>query len=67
MKTPNQSKTEINLNFNEMPHATLRITRIPLNNESDDSESKPSRGRQLDNKLICESGKCCNSSNICYY
>jgi hypothetical protein len=66
MKTPKQSdktKTEINLNFNEMSHATLRIPTIPLNNESDDShksDGKLSRGRQLDKKIICKSAKCCN-------
>jgi hypothetical protein len=67
MKTPNQTdktKTEINFNFNEMQHATLKITRIPLNNDSDNSEDKPLRGRQIETKkIICKSVKCCNSKN----
>jgi hypothetical protein len=73
MKTPkdDKAKKELNMNFNDVTHATLRITRITYNNESDDSstlkwEEEVSRGRQMTcnkNKSSknCEDNKYVNS------
>ena len=75
MKTPKGDKAnkDLNMSYNDVTHATLRITRITYNNESDDSstlkwEEEVKRGRQMTgnkNKSSknCGDNKYVNSKN----